>query len=213
MVRGKKMIGLIGKKIGMTHVFAESRLLTPVSVIKVEENYVVGVRLPERDGYSACLLGSVEVKPSQVTKPYAGQFKGDIKPQKYLFEIKDFDVDYEVGQQFGVELLSDASYVDVIGTSKGKGFQGVMKRHNFSGGGRSHGSKFHRAPGSTGMAAWPSKVHKGKKMPGRMGGVKTTVQNLSVVSVDEENQLILVAGAVPGRRNGRVYLKRAKKKG
>lgn len=212
MVQGKKMIGLIGKKIGMTQVFDESGVLRSVSVIKFEENYVVGKRLPERDGYSACLLGSVEMKESQVTKPYAGQFAGGIKPQKYLYEIRDFTADYELGQQFGVELFADAAYVDVIGTSKGKGYQGVMKRHNFGGGRRSHGSKFHRAPGSTGMAAWPSKVQKGKKMPGRMGGEKTTVQNLSVVSVDEENQLLLVAGAVPGRRNGMVYVKSAKKK-
>jgi large subunit ribosomal protein L3 len=206
------MIGLIGKKIGMTQVFDDNGILTPVSVIKVEDNFVVGERSPERDGYSACLLGSVEMKPNSVSKPFAGQFSGNVKPQKYLYEIRDFDVDFEVGQKFGVELFSDAWYVDVIGTSKGKGFQGVMKRHGFSGGRKSHGSKFHRAPGSTGMAAWPSKVQKGKKMPGRMGGVKTTVQNLSVVSVDEENQLILVAGAIPGRRNGTVYVKSAKKK-
>jgi large subunit ribosomal protein L3 len=206
------MIGLIGKKIGMTQVFDDNGILTPVSVIKIEDNYVVGERNPERDGYSACLLGSVEMKPGAVSKPYGGQFGGNVKPQKYLYEIRNFDVDFEIGQKFGVELFADAWYVDVIGTSKGKGFQGVMKRHGFGGGRKSHGSKFHRAPGSTGMAAWPSKVQKGKKMPGRMGGVQTTVQNLSVVSVDEENQLILVAGAIPGRRNGMVYVKSAKKK-
>ena len=206
------MIGLIGRKIGMTQVFDENGILTPVSVIKIDDNYVVGERVPERDGYRACLLGSVEMKDSRVSKPYAGQFKEGIKPQKYLYEIRDFDVDFEVGQKLGVELFSDAHYVDVTGTSKGKGFQGVIKRHNFGGGRKSHGSKFHRAPGSTGMAAWPSKVHKGKGMPGRMGGARTTIQNLAIVSVDEENQLLLVAGAVPGRRNGTVYVKSAKKK-
>jgi len=207
------MIGLIGRKIGMTQVFDDSGILTPVTVIKFDENVVVGERVPERDGYSACLLGSVEAKESRVSKPYAGQFKGDIKPQQYLCEIRDFEVDFEVGQKFGVELFTDASYVDVSGTSKGKGYQGVIKRHGFGGGRKSHGSKFHRAPGSTGMAAWPSKVQKGKKMPGRMGADKTTVQNLWVVNVDEENQLLLVEGAVPGRRNGMVYVKSAKKKG
>jgi len=206
------MIGLIGKKIGMTQVFDEKGILTAVSVIKVDDNYVVAERVPERDGYSACLLGSVEMKESRVSKPYAGQFKNGVKPQKYLYEIRDFDVDFEVGQKFGVELLADAFHVDVIGTSKGKGYQGVIKRHGFGGGRKSHGSKFHRAPGSTGMAAWPSKVQKGKRMPGRMGGVQRTVQNLTVVNVDEENQLLLVAGAIPGRRNGTVYVTSAKKK-
>ena len=207
------MIGLIGKKIGMTQVFDESGVLTPVSVIKFEDNYVVGERLQERDGYTACLLGSVELKENRASKPYAGQFSGDLKPQKYLFEIRDFGAEYEVGKKFGVEMFGDMAYVDVTGTSKGKGFQGVIKRHNFSGGRESHGSKFHRAPGSAGHAAWPSKVFKGKKMPGRMGGVRTTVQNLSVVSIDEENQLLLVEGAIPGRRNGMVYVKSARKKG
>lgn len=197
----------------MTQVFNESGVLTPVSVIQFDDNVVVGERVPERDGYSACLLGSVEMKESRVSKPYAGQFKEDVKPQKYLFEIRDFGAEYSVGTKFGVGLLSELSYVDVIGTSKGKGYQGVMKRHNFGGGRKTHGSKFHRAPGSTGMAAWPSKVMKGKKMPGRMGGERVTVQNLSVVSVDEENRLLLVEGAIPGRRNGMVYVRSAKKKG
>ena len=207
------MIGLIGKKIGMTQVFDESGVLTPVTVIKFDDNFVVGERIRERDGYSACLLGSCEMKESRVSKPYAGQFKGEVKPQKHLFEVRDFDADYEVGMKLGVELFSDINYVDVSGTSKGKGYQGVMKRHNYSGGRKSHGSKFHRAPGSTGMAAWPSKVLKGKKMPGRMGGEQKTVQNLSIISIDEENQILLVEGAVPGRRNGLVFVKSAKKKG
>jgi len=156
------MIGLIGRKIGMTQVFDESGVLTPVTVIKFEDNYVVGERVPERDGYSACLIGSIEVKESRVSKPYAGQFKDDLKPQKYLCEIKDFGAEYEVGQKLGVELFADSRYVDVTGTSKGKGYQGVIKRHGYGGGRKSHGSKFHRAPGSTGMAAWPSKVQRCK---------------------------------------------------
>ena len=128
------MKGLIGRKIGMTQVFDDKGILTPVSVIKVDDNFVVGKRLPERDGYSACLLGSIEKKENLVSKPYAGQFSDGVKPQKYLYEIRDFDGDYEVGQKFGVELFTDAWYVDVEGTSKGKGFQGVIKRHGFSGG-------------------------------------------------------------------------------
>ena len=213
MVRGNKMLGLIGRKIGMTQVFDASGVLTPVTVIKIDDNVVVGERSVERDGYSACLLGAEEVEPKRVSKPYAGQFKSGVKPQRFLYEIRDFGTDFEIGQKFGVGLFSGASYVDVVGTSKGKGFQGVIKRHGFGGGRATHGSKFHRGLGSTGMAAWPSKVQKGKKMPGRMGADKTTVQNLWVVEIDEENQLLLVAGAVPGRRNGMVYVKSAKKKG
>ena len=207
------MIELIGKKIGMTQVFDEGGILTPVTVIKVEDSVVVGERVAERDGYSACILGSVDVKPSRVSKPYAGQFKDDIDPKKYLYEIRNFEIDYQVGMKVGIETLNGRNYVDVTGTSKGKGYQGVMKRHGYSGGRRSHGSKFHRAPGSTGMAAWPSKVFKGTKMPGRMGAEKTTMQNLFVVSIDETNKLLLVAGSVPGHRNGIVFVKGSKKKG
>ena len=207
------MIELIGKKIGMTQVFDERGVLTPVTVIKVEDSVVVGERVPERDGYRACILGAIDVKANRVTKPYAGQFKGNIEPKKYLYEIRDFGDEYEVGATMGIEKLAGRSYVDVTGTSKGKGYQGVMKRHNYGGGRASHGSKFHRAPGSTGMAAWPSKVLKGTKMPGRMGAEKSTVQNLLVISVDEESKLLLVAGAVPGPRNAVVVVKSSKKKG
>lgn len=206
------MIALVGKKIGMTQVFDTRGVLTPVTVIKIEDNYVVGKRSVQRDGYEACIFGAVEMKPKSVSKPYAGQFKNEIKPQKILFEIRDFEENLEVGAKLGVDSMNDQMYVDVIGTSKGKGFQGVMKRHNYSGGGKSHGSKFHRGLGSTGMAASPSKVHKGTKMAGRMGGEKKTAQNLQVIEIDAENQLLLVAGAVPGRRNGLVFVQSAKKK-
>ncbi len=206
------MIGLIGKKIGMTQVFDDRGVLTPVTVIKVEDNVVVGARTPERDGYSACVLGSFDMKAQRVSMPYAGQFPGNIGAKQRVVEFRDFDREYEVGGTFGVDLFSDFSYVDVVGTSKGKGYQGVMKRHGFGGGRKSHGSKFHRAPGSTGMAAWPSKVHKGTKMPGRMGGARSTVQNLKVVDIDTDNGLLLVGGAVPGPRNGVVVVQAAKKK-
>ena len=206
------MIGLIGKKAGMTQVFDSEGTLTPVTVIKVEPNVVVANRTVENDGYSAVVLGSVEMKSSHVTKPYAGQFKEDTTPKKHVMELRDFEKECNVGDSFGVELIEGFSYVDVVGTSKGKGFQGVMKRHNFSGGRATHGSKFHRANGSTGMAAWPSKVIKGTKMAGRMGGERKTVQNLEVVRVDAEKNIVLVKGAVPGTKDSVVFVRKAKKK-
>jgi large subunit ribosomal protein L3 len=206
------MIGLIGKKAGMTQVFDSEGKLTPVTVIKVEPNVVVANRTVESDGYSAVVLGSVEMKSSHVSKPYAGQFKDDTTPKKHVMELRDFERECNVGDSFGVELLEEFSFVDVIGTSKGKGFQGVMKRHNFSGGRATHGSKFHRVGGSTGMAAYPSKVIKGTKMAGRMGGERKTIQNLEVVKVDAEKKVVLVKGAVPGTKDSVVLVRKAKKK-
>ena len=206
------MIGLIGKKAGMTQVFDAEGTLTPVTVIKVEPNVVVANRTVDKDGYDAVVLGSVEMKSSHVSKPYAGQFKEDLSPKKHVMEIRDFEKECNVGDSFGVELIENLVYVDVVGTSKGKGFQGVMKRHNFSGGRATHGSKFHRANGSTGMAAWPSKVIKGTKMAGRMGGEKKTVQNLEVVRVDAEKNIVLVKGAIPGTKDSIVLVRKAKKK-
>lgn len=205
------MLGLIGRKVGMTQVFDERGVLTPVTVIKIEDNQVVGERNEEKNGYNAVVLGAVDEKATRVTKPYAGQF-GKLTPKKHLVELRDFESDYEVGKNMGAELFNDVKFVDIQGTSKGKGYQGVMKRHGFSGGGMTHGSKFKRGLGATGMAADPSKVHKGTKMPGRMGGDKTTVQNLRLVRVDEEKQFILVKGAVPGPRKGIVLVTKAKKK-
>ena len=206
------MIGLIGKKAGMTQVFDSEGTLTPVTVIKVEPNVVVANRTVEKDGYSAVVLGSVEMKSSHVSKPYAGQFVNDVTPKKHVMELRGFEKECNVGDSFGVELFENFSFVDVIGTSKGKGFQGVMKRHNFSGGRATHGSKFHRANGSTGMAAYPSKVIKGTKMAGRMGGEKKTVQNLEVVRIDAEKNIVLVKGAVPGTKDSVVFVRNAKKK-
>ena len=206
------MIGLIGKKAGMTQVFDEEGTLTPVTVIQIETNVVVANRTVEKDGYDAVVLGSLDMKSSHVTKPYAGQFKDDTAPKKHVMEIRDFEKECNVGDSFGVEIIENLAFVDVIGTSKGKGFQGVMKRHNFSGGRATHGSKFHRANGSTGMAAYPSKVIKGTKMAGRMGGERKTVQNLEVVRVDAEKNIVLVKGAVPGTKNSIVLVRKAKKK-
>jgi large subunit ribosomal protein L3 len=207
------MVGLIGTKVGMTQVFDEIGVLTPVTVIKIEDNTVLAKRDIEVNGYNAVLIGAGEMKPGRVTKPYGGQFKDKITPKKHLFELRDFDGDVSVGDTLSVEILKDTKYVDVIGKSKGKGYQGVMKRHGFSGGRKTHGSKFHRAPGSTGMAATPSRVIKGTKMPGRMGGEKNTVQNLRVVGIDDEKKVILLQGSVPGTRDTVVIVKTAKKKG
>jgi large subunit ribosomal protein L3 len=207
------MVGLIGRKVGMTQVFDETGRLVPVTVIQVQPNVVVGHRTPEKDGYSAVILGAEEAKPQRLTKPVRGQYeKAGVAPQQKLIEIADFEQECAVGDTLSVDLFADAGFVDVIGTSKGKGYQGVMKRHGFGGGRKTHGSKFHRANGSTGMAAWPSRVIKGTKMPGRMGGVRSTVQNLRVVRVDAEKQMLLVGGAVPGARNGYVLVSTAKKR-
>jgi large subunit ribosomal protein L3 len=205
------MLGLIGRKLGMTQVFDERGVLTPVTVIKIEENQVVGERSEEKNGYEAVVMGAVDVKKNRVTKPYAGQF-GDGTPKRYLVEMRDFEGEYENGATLGAEVFKDTTFVDITGTSKGKGYQGVMKRHGFGGGRKTHGSKFHRGLGSTGMAATPSKVLKGQKMPGRMGTDRRTVQNLRVVKVDEERQFLLVKGAVPGPRKGIVIVRKAKKK-
>jgi large subunit ribosomal protein L3 len=207
------MVGLIGRKIGMTQVFDDAGRLVPVTVIQVEPNVVVGQRTPEKDGYSAVILGAEVAKPERLTKPVRGQYeKVGVAPQRKMVEVSDFDHECAVGDALGVDLFADAGFVDVVGTSKGKGFQGVIKRHGFGGGRKTHGSKFHRANGSTGMAAWPSRVIKGTRMPGRMGGERSTVQNLRVVRVDAEKQMLLVGGAVPGARNGYVLVSMAKKR-
>jgi len=206
------MIGLIGKKVGMTQVFSEAGELTPVTVIEIEPNVVIGHKKEESDGYDAVVLGAVDTKPSRVTKPYAGQFKEGTAPKKQVTEIRDFEKDCTVGDSLGVELFDGFRFVDVIGTSKGKGYQVVIKRHNFGGGRKTHGSKFHRANGSTGMAAYPSKVIKGTKMAGRMGGERCTVQNLELMRVDQEKNILLIKGAVPGRRNSFVVIQKAKKR-
>jgi large subunit ribosomal protein L3 len=206
------MLGLIGKKVGMTQVFDEAGQMVPVTVIQIEPNLVVEKRTPERNGYSAVLLGAGAVGRDRATKPYLGQF-GEHEARHRLVEFREFDQECAVGDSLSVDMFTDVSYVDVVGESKGKGYQGVMKRHGFGGGRKTHGSKFHRANGSTGMAAWPSRVIKGTKMPGRMGGARTTVQNLRVVRVDAENQALLVRGAVPGKNNSYVVVSPAKKKG
>ena len=206
------MFGLIGKKVGMTQIFDDTGRLVPVTVLSLADNVVVGRRTIENDGYDAVVLGAEVVKAARVTKPRLGQFPDGVEPRRALIEFRDFGLDVEIGQTLGVDVFNDVAFVDVIGRSKGKGYQGVMKRHGFGGGRKTHGSKFHRANGSTGMAAWPSKVIKGTKMPGRMGADRTTVLNLRVVRIDAEHQLLLVRGAVPGKTNATVRVRPAIKR-
>ncbi len=206
------MIALIGKKHGMTQVFDEDGSVIPVTVIEVEKNLVVAKRSVRENGYDAVLLGHTEQKVRRLNKAELGQFPEGIAPRAFCREIRDFGIECEPGQELGLEILGDTRYVDVTGTSKGKGYQGGMKRHGFGGGRKTHGSKFHRDLGSTGQAAWPSRTFKGRKMAGRMGGERSTVQNLEVYRIDAEKNLLVVCGAVPGPRGSRVIVRRAKKK-
>lgn len=208
------MVGLIGEKIGMTQLFSEKGDAIPVSVIKIEKNFVVNKRTLEKDGYQAIVLGNVDLSEKKVTGVYKGQFKEGILPKKNLreFRLDDSNDGYEVGQELGVEAFNEVKYVDIMGISKGKGTQGVIKRHGFHGGRATHGSKFHRENGSTGQNTYPAHCFKGVKMPGRMGREKVTVQNLKVVKVDSVNNVIYVKGAVPGKNNSVVYITDAVKK-
>lgn len=209
------MIGLLGKKLGMTNIFDESGYSIPVTVLEVGPCVVTAVRTKEKDGYNAVQLAYKEQKEHRLTKPELGVFnKINISPKKYLKEIRTNKVE---NINIGDELLADnfeaGDYVDVIGVSIGKGFQGVVKRHNFAGGPGGHGSKCGREPGSTGQSAYPSRIIKGKKMPGHMGAERVTTQNLKVVKVDAENNVIALKGSVPGAREGFVIIKNALKKG
>ena len=206
------MKGLIAKKVGMTQVFDESGNLTPVTVIRVEPNVVVSTRTKENNGYEAVVLGLGDVKASKVNKAYAGQFSENVTPKRILKEFRDFDNEVKVGDQIGLELFECVRFLDVTATSKGKGFQGVMKRWGFHGGRATHGSKFHREAGGTGMCTTPGHTFKNIKMPGRMGFERITVQNLKVVKIDPELNVILVRGAVPGVKNCTLIVKSAVKK-
>lgn len=196
----------------MTQVFDESGNLTPVTVIQVEPNTVVATRTKENNGYEAVVLGVGDLKPNKVTKPYAGQFSEGVTPKRTLKEFRDFDGEVKIGDQFGVELFDKTRFLDVTANSKGKGFQGVMKRWGFHGGRKTHGSKFHREPGGTGQCTTPGHTFKNTKLPGRMGNVRVTVQNLRIVKIDPELKVILVRGAVPGTRNSTLIVKSAVKK-
>ncbi|EOM74689.1 50S ribosomal protein L3 [Rhodococcus rhodnii] len=208
--------GLLGTKLGMTQVFDENNRVVPVTVVKAGPNVVTQIRTEERDGYSAVQIAFGAIDPRKVVKPVAGQFaKAGVTPRRHIVELRVSDAaEYEVGQELTAEVFEDGAFVDVTGTSKGKGFAGTMKRHGFSGQGASHGAQaVHRRPGSIGGCATPGRVFKGMRMSGRMGSDRVTTQNLSVHKVDAENGLLLIKGAIPGRKGGLVIVKSAVKGG
>jgi large subunit ribosomal protein L3 len=198
---GKQIKGILGTKLGMTQVFNEAGQIVPVTVVAAGPCVVTAVRTPDSDGYSAVQLGFGEIDPRKVTKPVSGVFaKAGLTPRRYLAELRTDDAsEYTLGQEVTAEVFASGQYVDVTGRSKGKGTAGVMKRHGFKGLGAAHGTqRKHRSPGSIGACATPGHVFKGVRMAGRMGGVRTTVQSLTVHSVDGERGLLLIKGAVPG---------------
>lgn len=194
------MKGILGKKLGMTQVFTEEGLMEVVTVIEAGPVKVVQKKEKDKDGYDALQLGFDEIrKLKNVTKPMSGHFrKSSVTPQRFLREINMEG--FNVGDNITVDIFAKGEKVNVVGTSKGKGFQGVMKRHNFSGGPASHGSKFHRAPGSIGQSASPSRVWKGMKMPGHMGCARVTMKNIVIFDIKKDQNLMLVIGAVPGAK-------------
>lgn len=204
--------GLIGRKLGMTRIFVEDGSVVPVSVIEATPNTVTRIRSVEQDGYVALQLGAGSARRS--TKPVAGQFKHLDKAQQRPKHVREVRLDeagaYEVGQQLGVDVFEAGDLVDVTGVSKGHGFTGVIARHNFRRGPKSHGSDHHRAPGSVGAGTYPGRVWKGTRMAGHMGNEQVTVKKLKVVRIDPERNLILVKGAVPGARNGLLLVQKAK---
>ena len=207
------MVAVVGVKIGMTQIFDDAGGVRPVTLVRVEPNVVIGTRAAAGDGYDAVLVGWGKARARRLTKPYAGQFPDGIDPTRRIMEVRDFDGKFDVGQPLELSsIFAGRRFVDVQGVSLGKGFQGVIKRHGFRGGRATHGSKFHRAGGSTGQSAWPSRVLKGTRMAGRMGGRRATVQNLELLSVDPERRLLTIAGPIPGRRGGHVVVASAKKK-
>jgi large subunit ribosomal protein L3 len=210
----KQMKGILGTKLGMTQVFDDTGQVTPVTVVKAGPCVVTAVRTPDRDGYSAVQLAFGEINPRKVTKPVAGLFaEAGVTPRRYLTELRTDDAsEYQVGQEVTAETFAAGQLVDATGTSKGKGFAGVMKRHGFKGLSSSHGTqRKHRSPGSIGACATPGRVFKGVRMAGRMGGVRTTVQSLTVHSVDTDRGLLLLKGAVPGSAGGLIMVRSAAK--
>jgi large subunit ribosomal protein L3 len=207
--------GLLGTKLGMTQMWDENNRIVPVTVIAATTNVITQVRQPETDGYNAIQVGFGEIDGRKVTKPKAGHFaKAGTTPRRHLVEIRTADAStYTVGQELAVDTFAAGEEIDVTGTSKGKGFAGVMKRHGFHGVSASHGAhKNHRKPGSIGACATPGRVFKGMRMSGRMGSDTVTTQNVTVHAVDTERGLVLVKGAVPGPKGGLIVLRSAAKK-
>ena len=212
----RQMKGLLGTKLGMTQVFDENNRVVPVTVIQAGPNVVTQVRTDDNDGYLAVQLAYGAIAPRKVNKPERGHFdKAGVTPRRYLVELRTTDAgEYAVGQEITATVFDAGTLVDVVGTSKGKGTAGVMKRHGFKGLGSSHGTqRKHRSPGSIGGCATPGRVFKGLRMAGRMGNARVTTQNLTVHRVDADNGLLLIKGAVPGPKGGVVFIKSAAKGG
>ncbi|MBI3354210.1 MAG: 50S ribosomal protein L3 [Nitrospirae bacterium] len=205
--------GIIGEKLGMTQVFTSDGSAVPVTVIEAGPCAVVQVKTKEKDGYNAVQLSFKEIKKARrVNKPSAGHFKkANLPLAKYLKEFRTDTAGAEIGQKVFADIFKKGDIVDVTGITIGKGFQGVMKRHGFAGGPATHGSMFHRAPGSIGSSSYPSRVWKNKKLPGHMGNEKKTVQGLEIIDVRKEDNLILIKGAVPGCKGRLVVLNKSKK--
>jgi large subunit ribosomal protein L3 len=210
----KQVTGILGTKLGMTQVFDENNRVVPVTVVRAGPCVVTQIRTPENDGYSAVQLAFGQVKPTRVNKPETGHFaKAGVTPRRYLVEVRTSDAsEYQLGQEVTASVFESGAVVDVVGTSKGKGTAGVMKRHGFSGLGASHGTqRKHRSPGSIGGCATPGRVFKGLKMAGRMGSQRVSSQNLTLHRVDADAGLLLIKGAVPGPKGGLVLVKTAAK--
>jgi large subunit ribosomal protein L3 len=207
------LTGILGKKVGMTQVFGADGVVTPATVIKAGPCVVVQAKTAQTEGYESVQVGLVEDKPVRANKPQTGHFKKAAVPptrvRRELKVAKGAEAPKAGDQVLVNNVFSNGDRVDVIGVSRGKGFQGVMKRHNFRGGAATHGSMFHRAPGSIGASSFPSRVIKGMRAPGRMGGDRVTVRNLKIVSVDAENNLLVIRGAIPGAPGGYVVVRKA----
>ncbi|MBR7825369.1 50S ribosomal protein L3 [Actinospica sp. MGRD01-02] len=210
----KQIKGVLGEKLGMTQVWDAENRVVPVTVVKAGPCVVTQVRSIEKDGYAAVQLAFGEIDPRKVNRPEKGHFeKADVAPRRHLVELRTSDAaEYSAGQEVTAEVFEAGQRIDVVGTSKGKGFAGVMKRHNFRGLGAGHGvQRKHRSPGSIGACATPGRVFKGVRMAGRMGNERVTVQNLTVHAIDAEKGLLLIKGAVPGPNGGLVLVKTAAK--
>ena len=203
--------GILGKKVGMTQYFTEAGELIPVTVVEVTPNVVLQLKTIENDGYEAVQLGFDDLREVLSNRPAKGHVaKANATPKRFIREFNNVELsEYEVGQEITVDVFKAGDIVDVTGTSKGKGFQGAIKRHGQSRGPMAHGSRYHRRPGSMGGASFPSRVFKGKALPGQMGGNRITIQNLEVVKVDEERNVILIKGNVPGSKKSLVEIKTA----
>jgi len=211
---GKQMKGLLGEKLGMTQVFDENNRMVPVTVVAAGPCVVTQVRAVDIDGYAAVQIGYGAVDPRKVNKPETGHFaKAGVTPRRYVVELRTDDAtEYTLGQELEADLFAAGQRIDVVATSKGKGFAGVMQRHGFHGLGAGHGvQRKHRSPGSIGACATPGRVFKGTKMAGRMGGVRTATQNLLVHAVDTEKGLLLIKGAIPGPKGGVVLVRTSAK--